>query len=290
MRTFYPIGRRIVLGLGILAGVVGLWPLLVEGGDGQAAQGKNSDTPSLPRKEIDMTPPSQGIRVCLVTGMDYPGHLWRQTAPALKDILEKDGRLKVQIIDQPNALASPKLKEWDVVILHFQNWETPGPGPEARENLRRFVSEGKGLMLTHFACGAWYGEWPEFKNLAGRAWFGSQGGRQHDPHGPFRVEIADPDHPITQGMQAFDTTDELYTCLEGDAPIHVVARAKSKVDGRYYPMAFVLQYGKGRVFHTVLGHDVTAFTNAAVPELMRRGCAWSAGIPPVPKKESGAGQ
>lgn len=227
----------------------------------------------------DLTPPIQGTRVLLVTGIDYPGHPWKQTAPVLKDLLEKDGRLKVRIVETPEVLGSPRLKEWDVVILHFMNWEVPGPGPEARANLTNFVASGKGLMLTHFACGAWQ-EWPDFKTLAGRAWDPKL--RGHDPHGTFRVEIADPEHPITHGLRAFDTVDELYTCLAGDTPIHVVAQARSKVDGENYPMAFVLNYGKGRVFHCVLGHDVKAYTNSAgVGELMRRGCSWAAGLMPA---------
>jgi type 1 glutamine amidotransferase len=231
-----------------------------------------------PAAPVDLTAPAEGTKVLIVTGDDYPGHPWKQTAPALQVILEKDPRLKVRIVEDPTALASPKLKDWDVVIIHFMDWEKPGPGPEARENLRRFVAGGKGMMLTHFACGAWdNNEWPEFKNLAGRVWFGANGGRQHDPHGKFTVEIADPEHPITKGMSSFETLDELYTCLMGDAPIHVVAKATSKVDKKDYPMAFVLNYGQGRVFHTVLGHDARAYASPGVGELLRRGCDWAAG-------------
>lgn len=227
----------------------------------------------------DLTPPPNGTGVLLVTGIDYPGHPWRQTAPVLKQLLEQDPRLKVRVSESPDVLAAPSLKDWGVVILHFMDWESPGPGPEARQNLARFVAAGKGLMLTHFACGAWDGnEWPEFKQLAGRVWDPKL--RGHDPHGAFRVEIADPDHPITKGLAPFDTVDELYTCLAGDAPIHIVAKATSKVDKKDYPMAFVLNYGQGRVFHTVLGHDAQAYTNSpGVGELMRRGCAWAAGLP-----------
>lgn len=230
----------------------------------------------------DLDPPTNGTRVLLVTGIDYPGHPWRQTARALKQLLEQDPRLQVRIIEEPEALASPKLNQWDVVILHFMDWERPGPGPAARQNLQQFVAGGKGLMLTHFACGAWdNNEWPEFKNLAGRVWDPKL--RPHDPHGQFTVQIADPEHPITKGLKAFDTIDELYTCLAGQAPIHVLAKATSKVDQKDYPMAFVLEYGRGRVFHTVLGHDAQAYTNnPAVGELMRRGCAWAAGLNPIP--------
>ncbi len=231
----------------------------------------------------NLEPPPEGTRVLIVTGIDYPGHPWKQTAPALQKLLEADPRLKVRIAEDPNSLASPLLKQWDVVILHFMDWETPGPGPAARENLRQFVAGGKGLMLTHFACGAWdNNEWPEFKSLAGRVWFGANGGRQHDPHGKFTVEIADAEHPVTKGLAPFETLDELYTCLTGEASIRVLAQAKSKVDGKHYPMAFVLDYGQGRVFHTVLGHDARAYAASGVGELLRRGCAWVAGKPPTP--------
>jgi len=139
---------------------------------------------------------------------------------------------------------------------------------------------------VHFACGAWHDEWPEFEQLAGRVWFGPNPGpgkRQHDPHGAFRVEFPDPQHPIVRGMAAFDTEDELYTCLTGTHPIEVLAQAKSKVDGKYYPMAFISHYGKGRTFHCTLGNDPKALSVPGVQELYRRGCAWAAGLdnPPI---------
>ncbi len=217
-------------------------------------------------------------RVLLVTGQDYPGHPWRQTAPALRSLLEEDPRLRVTITEDPAMLDSGALAGYDVVVLHFMNWEQPSPGPAARENLSRRVSEGMGLVLVHFACGAWQ-DWPEFRNLAGRVWDPKL---SHDPHGSFRVDIADPGHPIARGMTAFETRDELYSCLTGDRPIHLIATARSKVDGKDYPMAFVFEYGKGRVFHTVLGHDLPAVTNPAVAKLIRRGCAWAATLELAP--------
>ena len=216
-------------------------------------------------------------RVLLITGIDYPGHLWRQTAPVLADALQKDSRLKVFTVEDPNFLNSDAIFKYDVIVLHFQNWQQPGPGTKARENLSSFVQGGKGLLLLHFASGAWHDEWPEFADLAGRVWAG-QGVRQHDPFGPFTVEISNPDQPITRGLKAFETKDELYTCLTGDHPIEVLAQAKSKVDGKYYPMAFVSTCCKGRTFHCPLGHDANALSVPAVQELFRRGCAWAAGL------------
>ena len=76
-------------------------------------------------------------------------------------------------------------------------------------------------------------------------------------------------------MKPFETTDELYTCLDGGTPITVLATAVSKVDHKTYPMAFVLECGKGRTFHLVLGHDVQALQAPEVGELLRRGTAWT---------------
>ncbi|MDW8309330.1 MAG: ThuA domain-containing protein [Verrucomicrobiales bacterium] len=218
------------------------------------------------------------MRVLIVTGQDWPGHLWRETAPTLRRLLEEDRRLSVRILEDPHALDSAALTNYAVVLLHFQNWQQPGPGAAARENLRRFVERGGGLMSVHFACGAWQGEWPEFANILGRVWDPKL--PAHDPRGPFTVRIVDREHPVTRGLEDFETDDELYTCLTGDAPIHLLAVAKSKLDGRDHPMAFVRTYGRGRVFLTTLGHDVKAFTNSRVPQLLRQACLWAAGLHP----------
>jgi type 1 glutamine amidotransferase len=218
-------------------------------------------------------------KVVIVTGIDYPGHKWKETAPALAGELRKDPRLKVDVVEKPEFLASEKLRDYSVVVLHFMNWETPDPGEQARQNLARFVKEGGGVVAVHFACGAFQG-WPEFEKIIGRIYDPKL--RGHDPHGSFRVTMTEVDHPITHGLKDFEITDELYTCLAGQLPIQVLAEAKSKVDGKNYPMAFILKYGKGRVFHSPLGHDVVAFTNPGAAELFRRGCAWAAGLSPVP--------
>ena len=143
----------------------------------------------------------------------------------------------------------------------------------AKENLVNLVKQGKGLVVFHFACGA-FEDWPEFADLAGKVWDRKT---SHDPRGPFEVHIARHDQPITRGMQDFQADDELYTCLIGERPVDVLATARSKVTGKDHPMAFVFEYGKGRVFHSPLGHDVRSIEMPGVAELLRRGCLWAAG-------------
>ena len=142
------------------------------------------------------------------------------------------------------------------------------------------------MVLVHFACGAFQEFKDDFVKLAGRAWNPEL--RGHDPFGEFMVCITDRDHPVTTGLKNFNTTDELYTCLDGDTPITVLAQATSKVDEKIYPMAFVLNYGMGRVFHCVLGHDANALGSAGQGELYRRGAAWTAGLVPAPGKAADA--
>ncbi|MBI4587090.1 MAG: HEAT repeat domain-containing protein [Planctomycetes bacterium] len=230
--------------------------------------------------------PVKKIRVLLLTGNDYPGHQWRLTAPVVAEGLRRDPRLEVEVIEKPEFLASPELHGFDAIVLHWMNWETPDPGPRARDNLKKFVEGGKGLFLIHFACGA-FQDWPEFRDIVGRTYDPKL--PPHDPYGPFRVELAAPEHPILKGLKSFETTDELYTCLAGDQPIEILATARSKVTGKDHPMAFVRPYGKGRVFLSPLGHDVKALSHPQVLELFRRACAWAGGLPPAPEAEESGG-
>jgi uncharacterized protein len=227
---------------------------------------------ALPLSAAD--PPTPPAKALILTGQEYPGHPWKETAPLLAKFLAADPRLVTSVNTDPKFLASPKLHDYDVIVLNYMNWQAPDPGEEARANLKKFVEGGKGLVLVHFACGAFQG-WPEFQTIAGRVWDPKL--RGHDPHGKFTVEIAPKDHPITRGMKPFETVDELYTCLTGDKEIDILATAKSKVDQKNYPMAFVNRYGKGRVFHCVLGHDAKALSGDGVQDLYRRGTAWAAG-------------
>jgi len=219
-------------------------------------------------------------KILVLTGNEYPGHKWQETAPLIAEFLATDKRLTTTVNADPQFLASPQVHEYDAIVLNYLNWKCPDPGDKARANLKKFVEGGKGLVIVHNACAA-FGDWPEFKKIAGRAW-NPKRVHGHDPHGSFQVEITNADHPITKGMKSFVTMDELYTCLFPDGrPVEVLANAMSKVEKKEHPMALVNHYGKGRVFLCVLGHDVAALSVEAVQELYRHGTAWAAGLPPV---------
>lgn len=222
-------------------------------------------------------PDSQAAkRIVILTGDDYPAHLWRVTGPEFAAILRADPRLDVTISESPYLLGSPLLTAYDAVFLHFKNYHDRLPTSEAIwNNLEKYIHAGGGLVIAHFGCGAMQ-EWNGFVNTAGRVW--DPGKRAHDPYGEFLVRILRTGHPAAKGLEDFTTTDELYTCLTGDTEIEVLAEATSKVDKQDYPMAFVLTPGKGRVFNSTLGHDLRALQATGARALYLQGTRWATGL------------
>jgi type 1 glutamine amidotransferase len=219
--------------------------------------------------------PPPKTRVLIVANVD-PWHNGKKSAPVLQASLEADPRIDANIVEDPEFLASPLIADYDVIVLHFYNLTPLRHQAEAQKNLAQFVAGGKGLVVLHLACGA-FATWPEYSDLAGRVWDRKT---YHDPRGPFNVKIVDREHPITRGMDDFQTDDELYVCQTGDKKMDVLATARSKMTGKEYSMASAMSYGKGRVFNTPLGHDGKAIAMPGPTKLLQRGVLWAAGREP----------
>jgi len=233
------------------------------------------------------------IRVLILTGNDGPFHDWRSTHLVIKEALERDARMNVTVSTDIEVLAREDLKaKYDVLVQNYVNWQTHGLSDKAKENLSGFVKGGGGFVVMHFADGAFHfslpgaaeSDWPEYRKLVRRVWNHQGQGEQkssHDSYGPFSVHVTDAKHPVTEGLKDFQTTDELYFNQNGDEPITPLLTAKSKSSGKDEPLAWAYTYGEGRVFQTLLGHDVKALRTPEVMEIIRRAGAWTA------KKEIG---
>jgi uncharacterized protein len=215
------------------------------------------------------------IKVLLVTGDDVePAHNWREVSRALEGILTSSGKFDVRLCDDAGILDSAAaLGRCDVVLLEYYNAKTPTLSADAKENLVSFVKNGKGLVVTHLSSAS-FKEWDEFQKLCGRYWVMGKSG--HGPRSVFQAKVTNKNHPITQGLEDFQADDELYAKLLGDAPITVLVEADSDWSKKTEPLAFTLDYGKGRVFHEAFGHDGKALQNPTVQKLIVRGCEWAA--------------
>jgi type 1 glutamine amidotransferase len=214
------------------------------------------------------------IRVLVVTGFDAASHKWRETTPLVRSVLETDDRFDVKVCEDVGIFESPSsLEQYDVVVLNYGFWDAPEPSPRAKAGLLDCVRQGKGLVSLHFACSS-FQDWQEYSDLLGRVWKRGVGG--HGPRGKFTVNIKNADHPITKGLSDFETDDELYAKLSGDAEVETLASAYSDWSSREEPIVFVKMYDKGRVVHNVLGHDVRARQNESYQTLLRRCVEWAA--------------
>lgn len=193
-------------------------------------------------------------KVLLVTGVEYPAHPWPQTAPHIHSLLEKAG-FEVVATEDYSTIADMDLSTFKAVILHFQN---PNPGTRdsaALDKLEAYALNGGGLLVTHFAIGA-FGQCEQYQRIIGRVWNPKL--RGHDPFGEFEMKVVPMDvlHPVAQNLPTVAVKDELYTCTDGFNNYEAVAAGISRVDGVAYPLVYIFRPGKGRSITFLLGHNM----------------------------------
>lgn len=234
----------------------------------------------------DPTPTTPTIHALLITG--HNNHNWRYTSRQHEDTLEATGRFTVDITDEPaKTLAdAAALKKYQVFILDYNDsQEAKRWGDAAEKNFTEAVNSGTGVVAIHSANNAFKG-WADYEKMLGLMW---REGTGHGDFHTFDVTITDKDHPITRGLSDFSKhPDELYHKLVNsqNAQYHLLANAKSTEkggSGAVEPMAFTLEFGKGRIFATPLGHvwlnsprNKPSISDPNFRTLLARGTEWAA--------------
>ena len=221
--------------------------------------------------------PSKTIQVLILSGSN--NHEWQQTTAFLEDMLQKSAIFETQVTNQPDTLKMSDFQKFDVVLSNWNSWpENDLRWPVETENaLLQFIKNGGGFVTFHSSTSAFY-KWPEFQEISTAAWI--MDSTSHGKPSETRVDISNIEHPVTQGMKGFEIFDELWINTAKNNKFEVLGTATNEeltqkgVEGQ--PAIMVADYGKGRIFHTILGHDVKAMENEGFQTLLLRATEWAA--------------
>jgi uncharacterized protein len=113
-------------------------------------------------------------------------------------------------------------------------------------------------------------DWREFLGVTSR---------RHDHLSRYAVKKVTPEHPVVKGMPDDWKTpmDELYVIEKLWPNAKALATSVSELDGKAYPVIWINQYGKARVFGTTYGHSDGTFGDPVFLDYVSRGVVWAAG-------------
>lgn len=226
----------------------------------------------------------QRIRVLIVSGAN--NHDWAWTTPSFAEMLAATGKFEIDVTYEPaKGLAdAAKLAKYGAILLDYNG---PRWGEPAETNFLEAVRGGVGVAVVHAADNA-FGDWPEYTQLVGDCWV--KGTTAHGKFHAFDIELVESLHPIVAGMPTITAhPDELYHDLvrTPGTSYTVLASAMSSKEsggtGEREPMVLVGAFGKGRVFHTPLGHvwpgtpaNHVSHRDPQFQRLIARGVEWAA--------------
>lgn len=245
------------------------------------------------------------LKALIVDGQNNHGN-WPTTTRMMKKYLEETGLFAVDVAttakEGTDSSFKPEFGKYQVVVSNYNGADWPR---ETQEAFVKYVAGGGGFVVVHAANNS-FGNWKEYNEIIGLGGWGGRNeksgpyvyldekgklvrdeskgsGGHHGPQHPFQIIVRDAEHPVTKGMprEWLHANDELYDLLRGPAEnMRVLATAFAAKEkggsGRHEPMIFTVEYGKGRVFHTPMGHGNDSQECVGFITTLQRGAEWAA--------------
>jgi type 1 glutamine amidotransferase len=239
--------------------------------------------PKQPRKLLVFD--RQGI----FNGRLYGGHASIPHANLAAQLMgEKTGAFTATLSSEPAAISAANLQQYDAMYLN----NTVGDvfdTPEMRAAFVAFVANGGGVIGNHGTSVA-SPQWTEFGDI-----LGATGASHREPTEKATIIVEDPTHPVVRAFDGkpFEYVDEFYRLA---APysrdkvrvlLSIDPIATDMMQGRCfgqclrddndYPVAWIRQHGKSRVFYTSLGHNPDVFWDPRMLEMFLAGIQYALG-------------
>lgn len=207
----------------------------------------------------------------------WPGHRPYNIAEWTRDLV---GELGYDIEESHDIFTLDRdLTAYDLIILGWNNALTTEDLSDSQEDhLLEAVESGTGIAAWHGAAAAFRSSL-RYHLMLGGDFLAHPGGEGY-PH-PYEVNVINRDHPVTQGVSDFSVASEQYY-MSTDPNNEVLAETTfdgshlAWLDGLKSPVAWVRQWGEGRVFYHSIGHAPQDLAGADVRRLTKQGIAWAA--------------
>jgi trehalose utilization protein len=168
------------------------------------------------------------------------------------------------------------VQQYDVLLFFNFHLTTPGAsgdefGLKMKQVLEGLGKTDQGIFVLHHALVA-FPDWPLWTQISGLP-------QRADVPGvvdqSIRIEIADPDHPITNRLAPWTMIDETYVTADALDDSHVLLTTNHSRCMK--TIAWTRQHGRARVFCYQSGHDDQTFTDPNYRQVLEGGIQWAAG-------------